>query len=161
MTICRSLEQTRGGLRFKEPKTARGRRLIDLPGVSIETLEAHRKMQLEQRLKLGPAFEDGDLVFPLDDGSPWPPDRLSSAFAALVRRWKGPKLRFHDLRHTHASLLLKQGVHPKIVSERLGHASVSITLDTYSHLLPGLQASMMNDFDVSIRGAISEAAKID
>ena len=73
-------------------------------------------------------------------GQRWALMKLSSAFAALIRRTKLTGFRFHDLRHTHATHLLKQGVHPKIVSERLGHSTVAITLDTYSHVLPGMQA---------------------
>jgi len=88
---------------------------------------------------LGPAYNHHDLVCPLSDGSPWDPNSLSSAFAKLIRSSGLPAIRFHDLRHSHATLLLKHGIHPKIVSERLGHSTVGLTLDTYSHVLPGMQ----------------------
>ena len=152
--ICRSLEQTREGLRFKLPKTDRGRRTVVLPSFTCDTLRTHRVEQAKNRLALGPAYHDRDLICPREDGSPWPPDMLSTAFAALVRRSGLSHVRFHDLRHTHATQLLKQGVHPKIVSERLGHSNIGITLDTYSHVLPGMQEDAMAVFDGSLRAAL-------
>ncbi len=119
----------------------------------MEHLREHRVHQAEERLRLGPIYQDAGLVFPRPDGTPWPPDAFSSAFAALIRRSKLPHLRFHDLRHSHASQLLKQGIHPKVVSERLGHSTVAITLDTYSHVLPGLQ----HDAAIGVNGALKEA----
>ena len=104
-----------------------------------EALRSYRAKQAEERLALGPAYDDHDLVCPRPGGSPWPPDMLSTAFGAVVRRLQVKPLRFHDLRHSHASHLLRAGIHPKIVSERLGHSTVGITLDTYSHVLPGMQ----------------------
>ena len=137
ITVVQSLEQTKEGLRFKSPKTHRSRRSLALPAIAIEALRSHRAKQARERLALGPAYDDHDLVCPRPGGAPWPPDMFSTTFAASVRR-SGMKLfRFHDLRHSHASQLLKAGVHPKVVSERLGHAGIGITLDTYSHVLPG------------------------
>jgi integrase len=81
------------------------------------------------------------------DGAPLNPDTLSSGWARYLRQRKLPKIRFHDLRHAHATLMLTQGIHPKIVSERLGHASIGITLDTYSHVLPTLQQEAADAFD--------------
>ena len=138
-TISQALEQTKEGVRFKTPKTDRSRRTIALPKFAVDALETHRKEQAEQRLKLGPAYESQDLVIARADGSPWPPDTFSTAFASFIRRSGLSRIRFHDLRHTHATQLLKQGVHPKVVSERLGHSKIGITLDTYSHVLPGMQ----------------------
>ena len=92
----------------------------------------------ERRLTMGARYRDADLVFCLPDGTPWSPSAFSLAFMRLLRKTELPKIRFHDLRHTHASQLLAQGVHPKIVSERLGHANIAITLDCYSHCLPVL-----------------------
>ena len=88
---------------------------------------------------LGAAYRDHGLVFTVPDGGPINPRTLHSAFKRLLRIANLPDIRFHDLRHTHATMLLEQNVHPKVVSERLGHASVSITLDTYSHVIPSLQ----------------------
>ena len=110
--------------------------------------------QAADKLKLGPAYQDNDLVFPTRDGTAWRPDSFSSQFSALVRYHKLPHVRFHDLRHTHATQLLKQGVHPKIVSERLGHSNIAITLDTYSHVLPGMQESAIEALDASLAAVI-------
>ena len=140
LAVRRSLEETHSnGLRFKEPKSRSGIRQVDLPPLMVEALRRHRSEQAKLRLALGSAWKDHDLVCTAPDGGPMKPDNLSSAFPKLVRRLGLPRVRFHDLRHTHASLLLRQGVHPKVVSERLGHSGVGLTLDTYSHLLPGLQ----------------------
>jgi integrase len=140
LSVRRSLEEThRNGLRFKEPKSRSGIRQVDLPPLLVDALRRHRSEQAKLRLSLGSAWKDHDLVCCSPDGGPMSPDNLSSSFPKLVRRLGIPRIRFHDLRHTHASLLLRQGVHPKVVSERLGHSGVGLTLDTYSHLLPGLQ----------------------
>jgi len=126
-----------------------------LPQVAVEELRRLKREQATQKLRLGQIYQDNDLVFAEPDGRPWAPNKLSSAFAALVRRAGIAGLRFHDLRHTHATHLLTQGVHPKVVSERLGHATIAITLDTYSHVLPGLQKEAVQKFDQSFRIALS------
>lgn len=139
LRVRRSLQQTRGGLEFKQPKTASGRRRITLPTITRGLLATHRTSQKRWRLKAGPVYDDQDLVFPREDGTPWPPNAFTSAFRNFLSRAGRPRLRFHDLRHAHATVLLRAGVHPKVVSERLGHAKVGITLDVYSHVLPALQ----------------------
>jgi len=106
---------------------------------TVERLRQHRVRQLEDRLAAGLGHQDSDLIFANALGEPIHPNSLRDAWAKVAAE-AGLQLRFHDLRHAHASLLLQQGVHPKIVSERLGHSGVGITLDTYSHALPGLQA---------------------
>ncbi len=157
-TVIHSLEQTRGQLGFKSPKTGKGRRTVALPAIAVELLREHKTSQLYQRLALGPAYQDHDLVCPRPDGRPWPPDTFSTAFAALVRRSKFKHVRFHDLRHTHATQMLRQGVHPKVVSERLGHSAIGITLDTYSHVLPGMQEEAAQKIDNTLRRAIRNQA---
>ncbi|HEV2590781.1 MAG TPA: site-specific integrase [Gaiellaceae bacterium] len=92
-----------------------------------------------ERALVGDAYADDDLVFAREDGTPLHPDGFADAFQRQAKAAKLPKIRFHDLRHTHATLALSAGVHPKVVSERLGHASVTITLDTYSHAIPAMQ----------------------
>ncbi len=82
------------------------------------------------------------------------PDSLSTAFAGLIRRSNLPRIRFHDLRHSHATQLLRHGIHPKVVSERLGHSKVGITLDTYSHVLPGMQEEAADKLDAALRVAM-------
>ena len=161
LSVRQSLEQTRKGVAFKQPKTSKSGRAIALPPLTVEALREHRASQAEHRLKLGPVYENLDLVFPRDDGRPWAPDGFTSTFAALVRRSGLPHVRFHDLRHTHATQLLRQGVHPKIVSERLGHSTVGITLDVYSHVLPGMQDEAAKGVDAALRAAIQKAADTD
>jgi len=149
--VHRSLSAA-GGMHFKAPKTARGRRSIALSASTVAALRAHKRAQAEHRLRLGPAFEDNGLVFPDALGSPQKPWNVTAAFKRATRVAGAPSaLRFHDLRHTAASLALRAGVHPKVVSERLGHASVQITLDTYSHVLPDLQRDAAELMDAYIR----------
>lgn len=155
LTVNQSLEQTKTGLRFKMPKTERSRRQVPLPGVALDFLKDHKRQQNEERLRLGPVYQNNDLIFPRPDGSLMAPDSFSTNFAAFMRRSKLKRIRFHDLRHSHATQLLTQGVHPKIVSERLGHSNIGITLDTYSHVLPGMQEDAVLKIDASLRLAMS------
>jgi len=129
------------------PKTAKSKRLISITGEVVTMLKRHRAAQAEGRLAAGPAWQDNDLVFTVVDGGPVDPDEITHAFSRAVRRLGLPQVRFHDLRHTHASLLLAQNVHPKVVQERLGHSTIAITLDTYSHSIPGLQGAAAKAFE--------------
>ena len=153
LAVTQTLQQTADGVVAKAPKTAKGRRLVVLPSFAVEVLRQHRIAQADSRLLMGSDYIDHGLVFPGQDGSPWPPDSFSSTFASWGRR-SAFKIRLHDLRHTHASHLLKEGIHPKVVSERLGHATIAITLDTYSHLLPGLQEEAARRVDAALRDAL-------
>lgn len=124
-----------------EPKTKRSRRTVNLDPGTVTSLRAHRRAQLEQRMMMGAGFTDRNFVFCAPDGQPWHPGVVGRAFTRKVRTMPGlPRIRMHDLRHGHASHLLAAGVNVKVVSERLGHASTSFTLDTYGHVLPGQQA---------------------
>ncbi|HZJ26831.1 MAG TPA: tyrosine-type recombinase/integrase [Acidimicrobiia bacterium] len=123
-----------------ETKTTRSRRPVDLDATTAAVLRAHRKCQREERLLLGPGWRDSGLVFTMPDGSAWHPDVITRAFARLVERSGLPRIRLHDLRHTHATHLLAAGINVRVVSERLGHASTAFTLDVYGHVLPGQQA---------------------
>src|SRR4051812_23749067 len=108
------------------------------PGVR-DALKSHRTKQTEERLKAGSAYQDRDLVFATEAGTPINPSNLRNrSFAPLLKKAGLPQITFHDLRHTTASLLFSKNVHPKFVQELLGHASVAFTLDTYSHMLPGM-----------------------
>ena len=142
-----SLQATREGLVFEQPKTARSRRAVALPAFLKSFFERQRASQAATREQHGGEWPETDLVITRSDGSPVNPDSLSSAWRRLLRKHALPPVRFHDLRHAHATLMLLQGVHPKVVSERLGHASVGITLDTYSHVLPSLQSQAVEAFD--------------
>lgn len=127
------------GIVFRQPKTRLSRRSIALSPDAVGVLRQHRRRQAEARLLAGSAYGDRDLVFATGLGTPIEPGNLRRSWVGIIRAAGLPGLRIHDLRHAHATLMLSQGVHPKVVSERLGHASVNITLDTYSHVLPGLQ----------------------
>ena len=138
--VSRSLHVLKGGkVIFRSPKTSKGRRTIALPPSAVLLLEEHREKHKLERAMLGMPLTDDDLVFSHFDGKPLLPNTVTHAWIKLVRHAKLKPIRLHDARHTHASLMLKQGVHPKIVQERLGHSSIQITLDTYSHVAPGLQ----------------------
>jgi integrase len=134
--IERSLEQTKAGLRFKDPKTRHGRRSISLPPSAVRELEQYRRQQLEVRLRLGMGKPEPDaLVFCNHDGSPLKPNNLSVAWNREIRRIDGvPPVTFHSLRHCHASALIKDGIDVVSVSKRLGHSSPVITLKVYAHL---------------------------
>ena len=135
-----SLQRTPEGLRILEPKTNQSRRRVLLSEVAVEALRRHRARQLEERLKVGPAWEDNGLVFANQIGRPIGGDMvLKRSFRPLLRKANLPVIRFHDLRHTAATLLLERGIHPKIVSEMLGHSRIAITLDLYSHVTPTMQ----------------------
>ena len=122
-------------------RVSAGRRSVALDPATAAALRQHRTRQLAERLPAGEAYEDGDLVVCLAGGTPVHPKTLSYYFEREVRRAGLPPIRLHDLRHTHATLALRAGVHPQVVHERLGHANVSITLDTYSHVDLDMQAA--------------------
>ena len=143
--VRRTLQDTAAGLIFEEPKTKRSRRSVVLPGFLRPYLDRQRDDQARRRA--GGGWKDQDLVVDSGDGSPWRPNSFTPAWAGFLRRSGLPHVRFHDLRHAHATLMLAKGVHPKIVSERLGHASIGITLDTYSHVLPSMQQDAADAFD--------------
>jgi integrase len=140
ITVKRQLQALKGGLVLEETtKSKSGRRSVVLTDDAIRELKAHRKRQLQEKLLLGWAYQDHNLVFCREDGRPLEPAWFTKHFERLLAKAGVPVVRLHDLRHTHASLLLARGVHPKIVQERLGHSSITMTLDLYSHLVPGLQ----------------------
>ncbi len=144
-----------GRVIYDEPKTAKGRRLIALTPTAALALKAHQERREADRALLEAPLTADDLAFAHLDGSPLVPDRITKVFGRLTCRL-GLKVRFHDLRHTHASLMLQAGVHPKIVSERLGHAGVAITMDIYSHVLPGLQEEAADRFSKLLAGPPKE-----
>ena len=128
------------GVVFSEPKTARGRRKVRLSALALRELRQHRTEQVEARLKLGPLWHDNDLVFASTLGTPMEESRVSRTYSADLFRAGIPQVRFHDLRHTAATLLLSENVHPKVVQETLGHSTIAVTLDMYSHVSPDMQA---------------------
>lgn len=155
LQVRRTLQCTAEGYRWEDAKTTHSRRRIALPATVVEALRRHRLHQLEERLLVGEAWEDLDLVFSNQIGR-----RLSQfMFKAFPRAWFGrllkraelPKIRFHDLRHTAATLLLARGINPKVVSEMLGHSSVSVTLNLYGHVTPHMQREAAATMDAVLR----------
>jgi len=136
-----------GEYRIKEPKTPQSRRSVILPPSLVELFRVYRFDQELLRIQLGIGLNADDFVFIRSDGSPINPNAISLAFRRIIKRAGLKDIRIHDLRHTHATLMLKAGIHPKVVSERLGHANIGITLDIYSHVLPGLQEAAAEKFD--------------
>jgi integrase len=138
LRVRRALQVLKGKTSFVEPKSARSRRTIALPSVTTEALRRHRKRQLEERLLVGPRWQEQGLVFTSTIGTPIHPRNLIRHYHNALKAAGLPSKRFHDLRHTCASLLLVQGVQPRVVMEILGHSQFSITMDTYSHVMPTL-----------------------
>lgn len=155
VAVVNSLEQTKAGLRFKSTKTDR-ERAVALPGYAVEELRRLKLRQAEELLVLG-VRQDGDtLVCARADGEPLQPRSLTHEFSVLMARMKNiPRVRFHDLRHSAATQLLALGVHPKIVQERLGHTTITTTLDLYSHVVEGMQEEAAAKLDAALRDAVN------
>jgi integrase len=134
-------------LRTTEPKSTRSRRTIRMPAVVVTPLKAHRTRQLKERLAAGGEWQDSGLVFTSPIGTPLEPRNVTREFHALLASANLPTVRFHDLRHTSATLLLAQGVDPRTIMETLGHSQISLTLNTYSHVLPALQTDAAAKLD--------------
>jgi integrase len=148
--VRESLEETKGGLRFKPPKSKAGIRDITLPGVVVGALHSQRKLLLERRLVLGQGkLTDTDLVFPAWDGSPQHPNSFSSIWVRVLKA-HGVKVSLHALRHTHASQLIAAGVDVVTISKRLGHASANVTLSVYAHLFAGDDSKAADAIDAAL-----------
>jgi integrase len=138
MRVSRTLSRTKGGPRFTTPKNGKGRS-VTLTKQAVEALRSHRKAQTEARLRLGTLWEDNGLIFASETGKSLTRDFVDrKSFKPLLKRAGLPKIKLHDLRHTCATLLLSRGVHPKYVQELLGHASIVMTLNRYSHWIPSM-----------------------
>ena len=150
LEVRRSLSETRGRRSFVTPKSGRGRHLR-LSRRAVRALRTHRKRQLEERVRKAGLWEDHGLVFPSEVGTPMSGRNLYRAFKIRAERASLPQtIRFHDLRHTCATLLLRQGVNPKFVQELLGHADISLTLNTYSHVLPDMGDAAAGGMDAAL-----------
>lgn len=153
VSVTRSLVSVRNKLTFSEPKTRRGWRSVALDSGTIAELRAHRARQAQERLALGLGSQARDaLVFTDPLGGPIKPDSFSQFFERRVKHLELPRIRLHDVRHTHATLALEAGIHPKVVSERLGHASTAFTLDTYSHAVPAMEEQAAELIATLVRG---------
>lgn len=142
-------------LQFTEPKTPRARRTVDLDAETVRLLRRHRSRQSEERLRCGASYATLDLVFAKEDGTPLRPDNFSVVFQREVRKTGLPPIRLHDLRHTNATLSLQAGVPPKVISDRLGHATVAFTMDVYAHAIPAMQAEAASRVGALIFGGPS------
>lgn len=140
---------------YRTPKTEKSRRVVALSPVTCKVLRDHWESQAGLRAHFNTSVRDIDLVFSELNGRPYIPHTISQAWRRIVRRLDLKGVRFHDLRHTCASMLLQQGVHPKIVQERLGHSSISITLDLYSHVVPGLQHAAADKMDAIFEKSVT------
>jgi integrase len=150
LKVRATLQNASGRFEFAEPKTPHSRRRIALSRLAGGALKQHRLRQAEERLRLGPTWHEMDLVFPNSIGKPMDGlNLLQRNFYTLLEKAGLPHMRFHDLRHTAATLLLGRGINPKIVSEMLGHSQVGITLDLYSHVTPHVQQQAADAIDAA------------
>jgi integrase len=150
-TIQRALVWKRkgGGWSLQEPKTSQSRRTIPLPASVLNELKTHRKKQLEERLSLGQAYQNYDFVFATEIGTPLLTSNLTRRhFKPILKKAElSENIRLYDLRHTCATLLLSAGKSPKVIAERLGHSTIVLTLDTYSHVLPSMQKDATDELE--------------
>jgi integrase len=157
LRVEESVEQTNKGLRFKPPKTKAGRREVSIPPSVVAELRTHWRKQQEQRLVLGLGKAIGDdLVFPRPDGSPFPPDYLTSEWARAVRTLKLPRVTLHALRHTHVSQLIASGLDVVTVSRRIGHSNPTVTLSVYSHLFGNTDERAAKVVEAAMAGLLTE-----
>jgi integrase len=158
IAIVESAEQTKAGIRYKPPKSGKGRTVALATTIAAE-LRAWRLRQAEELLQVGMRQSDETFVSALADNSPLRPNTLTIQGARLVSKLDLPRIRFHDLRHACATHMLALGVHPKVASERLGHSRVAVTLDLYSHVLPGMQEDAAARVDDALQAAMHQRKK--
>jgi integrase len=151
LSVCHQL-QARRGKHLTEPKSDRSRRTLPLPEFAVKALRAHRARQLQARLIAGSGWQDTGHVFTTSIGTPMDGSRVSKLFRQALAKAGLPHKRFHDLRHTAASLLLTQGVHPRVVMETLGHSQIGVTMNTYSHVMPVLQRDAADKMNAILSG---------
>ena len=139
IAIRKSLTRRDSEYVLTEPKSDSSIRTVAVPSIVIKTFKKERKKQAERELKYEGGYNEKGLIFTKKDGSFIHPNTLTRHYKKILKKANLPEIRFHDLRHTHATLMLSQGEEPKVISERLGHSTISITLDRYSHVLPNMQ----------------------
>jgi integrase len=160
LAVVQSAEQTKASVRYKEPKGGCAR-TIALSATVVAELRARRIAQAQELLKVGKHLADDDFVVAQADGSPLRPHSIGQEWVRFMAGSSLPRIRFHDLRHAHATHMLKSGVHPKVASERLGHSKVGITLDLYSHVLPNMQTDAASVVDEALNAAIQKRSAKD
>ena len=148
LAIRGSLQRINGSLVIAEPKTERSRRTVKLPQLAVEALRVHRRRQGEDRLKAGSKWQDHGFIFATAKGTPFDASGVTRDFHALLAKAGLPRVRFHDLRHTSATLMMVNGVHPRTVMEILGHSQIGLTMNTYSHVTPSLMADAADRLDL-------------
>jgi integrase len=158
LAVLESAEQVGSKVRYKVPKSGKGRTL-ELSASLVEELRAHRLRQAEELLRVGILVSGETFVVAQADGTPLQPDTLTQDWFRKLAGTTLPRIRFHDLRHAHATHMLANGVHPKVASERLGHSKIGITLDLYSHVLPGMEADAAERVDAALQAAINRRTK--
>ena len=151
LRIVQSLQRSRGELRLKSPKTDTSRRRIVLPAFCIDALTRHRTSEREKLASLGLPIGPTTLVFTSQAGTPIEPRNVNRAFEALLKKAELRRVKLHDLRHTCASLLLAEGVAPRVVMELLGHSAIAVTMNSYSHVIPALQDDSAQRMDALFR----------
>ena len=157
--VVQSLEQTKAGLRFKDVKAHRSR-AINLPSFVVEQFRRFKRDQAEQLLRLGVRQSGETLVCCREDGEPKQPRSLTHEFSHLIGRLTDlPRVRLHDLRHSHATQLLADGVHPKVAQERLGHSTITTTMDLYSHVTDTMQSEATMRLDAAFRLVVGRGTK--
>ena len=152
LSVRQTLERAGTEPRFGEPKTERSRRTVTMPGVVVAALRRHRTRQLEEQLAAGSRWRKSGLVFTTSIGTPMHSARVHTSFKQILRAAGLPDIRYHDLRHTAATLLLAQGVDPRTIMETLGHSRISMTMDTYAHVMPALKRGAAERMDAILSG---------
>lgn len=147
LRVAQALQRVGGRLSFTEPKSAQSRRRLPLPEALARALTVHRARQRAERLRAGAAWHEHGLVFASTVGTPLEPRNVTRSFKALLTRAGLPDVRFHDLRHSCASLLAAQGHHPRLIMETLGHSQISLTMNTYAHVFPEAQRAAAATMD--------------
>jgi integrase len=159
LAVTESAEQTKAGVRYKQPKSGKGR-TVALSARVVNELRSRRVQQAQELLMLGIPLADDAFVVAQADGQPLQPRSITRQWLSLLSNNKAlPRIRFHDLRHAHATHMLSSGVHPKIASERLGHSKVGITMDLYSHVMPGMQEDAAARVDRDLEDVINRRTK--
>ncbi len=149
---------------MSEPKSENAKRELRIPQICLMALLSHQIKQNKEREWAGSKWHEGEFVFTTTTGTPLHPDNMSRLFPTILKEAKLPKVRFHDLRHSCATLLLSLGVHAKLVQETLGHSSYQMTMDTYSHMIPALRNEVADRIDeilsTTVNEAVSESTEI-
>jgi integrase len=156
LSVTETAEQTKAGVRYKSPKNGKGR-TVALPAMVVSELRAHRLRQAQDLLQLGVRLNDETFICAREDGEALQPNSIGHAWDRFLASTELPRIRFHDLRHSHATIMLKSNIHPKIVSERLGHSRVALTMDTYSHVIPGMQEGAAAAIDAAFGTALDKS----